>query len=1073
MQALQPFLKGAKEIDPSVSEGIKSLAVAILALTASSFIESLASFFSGESSLGKLGEQLVPFGKSMMEFSKEVEGINVEAINSAAEAGKALGSMYDAMPSITGVVSWFTGGNNLGALAEQLVPFGKAMMEFSNEVTGIDSEAIMTGVKAGKALAGMEKSVDSLTGVVSWFTGDNNLGALAEQIVPFGEAMMKFSNKVKGIDKDSILSAVEAGKSLAEMESSVDSLTGVVSWFTGTNNLGALAEQIVPFGEAMVKFSDTVKGINSSSIYTAVDAGKALAGMEKSVDSLTGVVSWFTGGNNLGTLAEQLVPFGEAMAGFSEKVDGLDSDSIYTAVEAGKALAEMESSVGSLTGVVSWFTGGNNLGKLGEQIVPFAEAMVDFSETVSGEDFDVEAIKASTEAGIALASMNDSLNSFQSVVSGLLGIDSMENLTDKLEPFGEAMCAFSNKVTGINSSAITSAVNAGVALASMNDSFTSFESVVAKILEVDGMSELSNKLVPFGEAMVDFSEVVSGKEFDTESVKAAVEAGVALGGMYGSMTTFGSVVGSLLDIDSMGDLTDKLEPFGEAMAAFSGKVTGKGFDTEAIKGAVEAGVALAGMYGSMTTFGSVVSSILDIDSMGDLTGKLEDFGGAMAAFSEAVGGETFNIESVKAAVEAGVALAGMYGSMTTFGSVVSSILDIDSMGDLGDKLEPFGEAMCDFSKSVSGEDFNADNVKIAVDSAKSLAQLSKDAKDINLEDLGKQIEKFGTSLSEFTSGISEIDLETLRSKTSGLNSLVSTLSSVAGEAIKSFNETFNSSDGATANAINSFMEGINTQLTSKKSSFFDSATECMNEFINGIKNKYGASKSSVKDMIDTCVSTISCYAVYRDFYDAGESCAKGFANGIKSGKYLATNAGSDIGDAALRAAKAAVDSCSPSKEFYKVGEYCGMGLSNALHDYRDKTYDAGYDMGDYARLGLTNAMSRIHRVIDNDIDSQPTIRPVLDLTNVTNGANVISGMLSMNPSVGVTSNIRAISASMNRRNQNGVNDDVISAINNLGSRLGNTSGDTYQINGITYSGDSDVADAIKTLVRAARVERRV
>ena len=395
------------------------------------------------------------------------------------------------------------------------------------------------------------------------------------------------------------------------------------------------------------------------------------------------------------------------------------------------------------------------------------------------------------------------------------------------------------------------------------------------------------------------------------------------------------------------------------------------------------------------------------------------------------------------------------------------------MGDLGDKLEPFGEAMCDFSKSVSGEDFNADNVKIAVDSAKSLAQLSKDAKDINLEDLGKQIEKFGTSLSEFTSGISEIDLETLRSKTSGLNSLVSTLSSVAGEAIKSFNETFNSSDGATANAINSFMEGINTQLTSKKSSFFDSATECMNEFINGIKNKYGASKSSVKDMIDTCVSTISCYAVYRDFYDAGESCAKGFANGIKSGKYLATNAGSDIGDAALRAAKAAVDSCSPSKEFYKVGEYCGMGLSNALHDYRDKTYDAGYDMGDYARLGLTNAMSRIHRVIDNDIDSQPTIRPVLDLTNVTNGANVISGMLSMNPSVGVTSNIRAISASMNRRNQNGVNDDVISAINNLGSRLGNTSGDTYQINGITYSGDSDVADAIKTLVRAARVERRV
>ena len=229
----------------------------------------------------------------------------------------------------------------------------------------------------------------------------------------------------------------------------------------------------------------------------------------------------------------------------------------------------------------------------------------------------------------------------------------------------------------------------------------------------------------------------------------------------------------------------------------------------------------------------------------------------------------------------------------------------------------------------------------------------------------------------------------------------------------------------------------------------------------------------MRSVVSAAKEQVSKYSVYDDFYTAGENCASGFANGIKSGEYLATNAGSELGDAALKAAKEAVDSHSPSKEFYKVGEYCGIGLSNALYDYRDKTYDAGYDMGDYARIGLTNAMSRIQRVIDNDIDSQPTIRPVLDLSNVTNGANAISGMLSMNPSIGAVSNIRAISTSMNRRIQNGTNNDVVSAIKDLGSRMGNSSGDTYQINGITYSSDSDVADAIKTLVRAARVERRV
>ena len=1075
MEALQPFLDGAKQIDPSVAEGIKSLAIAILALTASSFVESLASFFSGESSLGKLGDQLVPFGKAMMKFSNEVNGINVEAINSAAEAGKALGGMYDAMPSITGVISWFKGGNNLGALAEQLVPFGKAMMEFSNEVDGINSQAIMSGVEAGKALAGMEKSVDSLTGVVSWFTGGNNLGALAEQIVPFGEAMMKFSDKVKGIDKDSILNAVEAGKSLAEMESSVDSLTGVVSWFTGSNNLGALAEQIVPFGEAMVEFSNTVKGINSTSIYTAVEAGKALSEMEKSVDSLTGVVSWFTGGNNLGTLAEQLVPFGKAIAGFSDVTTGIDSESINNAVEAGKALAGMESSVGCLNGVVSWFTGSNNLEKIGEQLVQFGEAMMDFSDVVGEEDFNIESIKAATEAGKALASMNNSINSFQGIVSGLLGVDSMGDLTEKLVPFGEAMVGFSEVVSDeeFNTASIKAAVSAGVALASMNDSFTSFQSVVAKLLGVDGMSELTSKLVPFGKAMVDFSAVVSGKSFDTEAVKSAVDAGVALASMYGSMTNFGTVVGYILDMDSMSDLTDKLVPFGKAMAGFSAEVTGKAFDTEAVKSAVDAGVALAGMYGSMTSFGSVVASFLEIDTMGDLTDKLVPFGKAMAGFCETVSGKSFNAENVKAAVEAGVALAGMKDSMSSFKSVVTDILNIDTMEDLGDKLVPFGEAMCDFSDTVGSDKFNAENVSTAVESAKSLSKLSKEAKDIDLENVGKQIEKFGSSLSTFSSDISGINLETLLAKTNGLNPIISSLSKIATDGIQKFNDTFSNSNSDTAAAINSFMEGVKTQLNDKKQIFNNSAKESMDQFINGIKNKYGATKSAAKELADSCISEIKSYSVYLKFYNAGENGAKGFANGIKSCKYLATDAGSEIGKAALEAAKEALDENSPSKEFYKVGEYCGIGLSNALYDYRDKTYDAGYDIGDYARIGLTNAMSRIQRVIDNDIDSQPTIRPVLDLSNVTNGANAISGMLSMNPSIGAVSNIRAISTSMNRRIQNGTNNDVVSAIKDLGSRMGNTSGDTYQINGITYSSDSDVADAIKTLVRAARVERRV
>ena len=62
---------------------------------------------------------------------------------------------------------------------------------------------------------------------------------------------------------------------------------------------------------------------------------------------------------------------------------------------------------------------------------------------------------------------------------------------------------------------------------------------------------------------------------------------------------------------------------------------------------------------------------------------------------------------------------------------------------------------------------------------------------------------------------------------------------------------------------------------------------------------------------------------------------------------------------------------------------------------------------------------------------------------------------------------------MMNRNQNGANDDVVSAINDLGKAISNMSGDTYSINGITYDDGSNITNAVQSIVRAARQERRI
>jgi phage-related protein len=162
---------------------------------------------------------------------------------------------------------------------------------------------------------------------------------------------------------------------------------------------------------------------------------------------------------------------------------------------------------------------------------------------------------------------------------------------------------------------------------------------------------------------------------------------------------------------------------------------------------------------------------------------------------------------------------------------------------------------------------------------------------------------------------------------------------------------------------------------------------------------------------------------------------------------------------------------SPSKVFKEYGEFMDEGLVVGLNHYSNKVADSAEGVGKDAIKSMTGAISGVADMVNSDIDSQPTIRPVLDLSDIRNGANQINGMFGMTPAVGVMSNIGSISSMMNKR-QNGANADVISALKDLGSKLSGTSGNTYNINGVTYDDGSNIAEAIQTIIRAANIARR-
>ena len=139
----------------------------------------------------------------------------------------------------------------------------------------------------------------------------------------------------------------------------------------------------------------------------------------------------------------------------------------------------------------------------------------------------------------------------------------------------------------------------------------------------------------------------------------------------------------------------------------------------------------------------------------------------------------------------------------------------------------------------------------------------------------------------------------------------------------------------------------------------------------------------------------------------------------------------------------------------------------------NSVYKSGYNLGDAAVNSVSSAISRLANAVNDDIDVQPTIRPVVDLSDVRNSANSISNMFNTDSTVGLNADLNAIKSSMSNHGQNGVNDDVVSAIDKLRGDLSKLDKPSYTINGITYDDGSNISTALETLVRAARIERRM
>ncbi|NBH27253.1 phage tail tape measure protein [Lachnospiraceae bacterium] len=773
MTNIQPFIEGAKSIDASMMEGVKALSETILILTAADILQGLTSWFTGGSSLSDFAEELVPFGAAMKSYSNAISGINPEIVTASATAAKALAEMASNLPNSGGVVGWFMGENDMDQFAAGLVPFGEAMKAYGEAVSGIDAASIESSAIAGQALTELANTVPNTGGVVGWFAGNNDLGDFAEQIIPFGEAMKLYGDSVAGINSESIQASSIAGKALTELANTVPNTGGVVSWFTGNNDLDTFGEQIVPFGEAMKAYGDAVAGIDGEAVTASATAGLALTELANTVPNTGGVVSWFTGNNDLDTFGEQIVVFGAAMKKYGDVVAGIDAAAVTASTTAGLALVELSNGLDNSGGVVSWFTGDNDLADFAKGIIPFGEAMKSYSDAVSG--INPSAVTASAVAAQSLATLEGNLPAIGGLSEIMNGGNSLAGFAKELIPFGEAMKLYSDAVIGVNPVAVTASALAAQSLARLEENLPDIGGLSEIFTGGNSLAEFAKELIPFGGAMKSYSDAVSG--INPGAVTASATAAQSLSELEANLPDVGGIAGWFVGDTDLGEFAERLIPFGEAMLSYSNAING--INPEAVTASATAAQALATLEANLPKTGGVISWFAGDNDLESFAKGITPFGEGMKEYSLAVTG--INADAVVNSATAGSALIELAKTLPTTGGIIGWFTGENDLASFAKGIVPFGEAMKEYSLAVTG--INADAVINSATAGKALIELAKTVPNTggvvswftggkDMGQFSEQLMPFGKAMKAYSDSISGIDVEAVTNSATAGKALV-------------------------------------------------------------------------------------------------------------------------------------------------------------------------------------------------------------------------------------------------------------------------------------------------------------
>ena len=453
-EGLVEFARVVAEYTPQLAESFLKMFLGVLdalGTYAPQIVSSLATFLIGV--IDSLSEHIPALITACMNFiSKLFQGI-IDAIN-AMDFGNILKGII-AVALTTALIYALSGVAALipGAMAGVL-GVGAVIAELALVLAAIGGLAQIPGLswlieEGGDFLQKIGTAIGQFIGGIAGGVMKGVTVSLPEvgtNLSNFMTNLQPFIEGAKGIDESS-LTGVSSLVKMVALISGASIVEKVASWLTGGSSMETFATQIQAFGKAIVGFSNTVKGnIDESAVTAAANAGTLMATLQSKIVPTGGVVQWFVGNKDLGTFGKQIKKFGEAMVEFSETVSGnIDAGAVMAAANAGKIMATVQKSIPEN----KWLDGKISLKTFGKHIVKFGEYIADFSEEVTG--IDTSAVTTSVSVARQLANFTRSITE--------LDLSPLKNF--KIKDLGTNLKEYSDKVVKVDNDIVYAKVIAG------------------------------------------------------------------------------------------------------------------------------------------------------------------------------------------------------------------------------------------------------------------------------------------------------------------------------------------------------------------------------------------------------------------------------------------------------------------------------------------------------------------------------------------------------------------------------------------------------------------------------------